>query len=215
MKSYKPIILHLVSISWGGSYDYTHNIHQNLVNNGYDSFISIAGRRIITPTDSSIPIICEKPSLKERLKRKVHRFVMNCLKPNIDIRYAGMNLTERMTEHNAQDLLNAMPVTPDVIMVHWVSGYANAKYVNDLQKATGAKVYYIMIDEAILSGCCHYPWDCIGYMNGCKNCKITNSRILKHLIRKNYKFKERYLVQEKNVIYPTTFDYIRLMKSPL
>ena len=49
MKSYKPIILHLVSISWGGSYDYTHNIHQNLVNNGYDSFISIAGRRIITP----------------------------------------------------------------------------------------------------------------------------------------------------------------------
>ena len=215
MKSYKPIILHLVSISWSGSYDYTHNIHQNLVNNGYDSFISIAGRRIITPTDSSIPIICEKPSLKERLKRKVHRFVMNCLKPNIDIRYAGMNLTERITEHNPQDLLNAMPVTPDVIMVHWVSGYANAKYVNDLQKATGAKVYYIMIDEAILSGCCHYPWDCIGYMNGCKNCKITNSRILKHLIRKNYKFKERYLVQEKNVIYPTTFDYIRLMKSPL
>lgn len=215
MELSKTKILHLVSISWGGSYDYTHNIHRNLVNEGYDSYICIAGRRIITPSESSISIVCTQPSLKERLKRKVHRFVMNYLKPEIDNKYAGMNLTERITEHNPQDLLKSMPVTPDVIMVHWVSGYANAKYVNDLQKATGAKVYYVMIDEAILSGCCHYPWDCNGYMKGCKNCKMTNSRILKYLIRKNYKFKERYLVQEKNVIYPTTFDYIRLKHSPL
>ena len=140
---------------------------------------------------------------------------MDYVNPLVDSKYTGTNFTERITQFNAKDLVDSLPETPDLIFVHWVSGYANAKYVNDLQRLTGSMVYYIMIDEAILSGACHYPWDCKGYQNGCKNCKMTSSLILKNFVRQNYLFKKRHLLKEKNVIYPTTFDLLRLQKSPL
>ncbi len=208
-------VLHLVAISWGGSYDYTHNIHRNLVSAGYHSYIAIAGRRIIAPDEKEIKIHQTQIPLAERIKRRIHNLFINKVKPFLDSKYTGTNFAERITQFNAKDLVHALPEKPNYIFVHWVSGYANAKYVSDLQYLTGAKVFYFMIDEAILSGACHYPWDCLGYQSGCKDCKMTNSLLLKHFIRQNFLFKKKYLVKEKNVIYPTTFDLLRLKKSPL
>lgn len=215
MSNSKPVVLHLVSISWGGSYDYTHNIHRNLIANGYHSYICVNGRRIIDFKEDCLPIHLSQSTLVNRIKRKIHNLYINIFHPFIDPRYSGMNLTERITEYNPEDLLKALPEKPDFILVHWVSGFANAKYVKKLHKITEAKVYYVMIDEAILSGCCHYPWDCNGYQTGCKDCKMTDSYVLKKFIRWNFLFKQKNLVKQKNVIYPTTFDLQRLKKSPI
>ena len=207
-----PVILHLSSIDYGGAYDYTRNIHQNLISIGYQSYIVVVDK-LITPDDDVLYIPQSKIPIFERIKRKIHWTFMNYVHPHIEKKYDGSTLTERITLHNPLDLLKVLPQNPDYIFVHWVGGFANAKYVRDLQKITNARVFYVMIDQAILSGACHYPWDCKGYQSGCKNCKMTSSKILKFFIRRNFLFKEQYLVKEKNVIYPTTFDYNRLQKS--
>ena len=209
-------ILHLTTLwSSGGAADYTRNIHNNMIADGYRSYVAVAGRKVVTPEGREICIKRTKIPVWEKIKRDVHEKFIERRPPTIYYKYVGHSLKERYCEYNVKDLLKAMPENPDIIIVHWTSYFANAKYVRDLQRLTGAKVYYIMIDEAILSGGCHYPWDCEGYQHGCKNCKMTNSRILKKFIRWNYLHKKRYLVDEKNVIAPTEFDIARLKKSPL
>ena len=212
----KPIVvLHLETRNSGGAHDYTFNIHNNMLSAGYHSYLAIYGSVILSPNGTEIAVAKKKIPVMERVRRKIHETFIKKMKPYVDPKYCAANLTERITLFNVKDLLAVLPEKPDYIFVHWVSGYATAKYVSELQRLTGAKVYYLMIDEAILSGACHYPWDCNGYQNGCRNCKITDSCILKWFIRKNYIFKERYLVKDKNVIYPSTFDLIRLQKSSL
>ena len=212
----KPlVILHLETRDSGGAHDYTYNIHRNMVAAGYHSYLCIAGGRVINPDGTESSIKWSRMSVKDRVKRAIHSRYMKWMKPYVNPQYSGVNLTERITMFNPQDLLDVLPEKPDYIFVHWVSLFANAKYVNELQRLTGAKVYYIMIDEAILSGACHYPWDCDGYQTGCRDCKMTDARVLKFFIRRNFLFKQRHLVEDKHVIYPTTFDLQRLKKSLL
>lgn len=210
------VILHLTTrADGGGAADYTLNMHRNLLSAGYRSYIAVYGHTIKTPEGVDIDVMMSQVPLKHRIRRKINDIYFSLCKPQKDEKYEPAGINERICNFNACDLVAALPERPDVILVHWVSFYANAFYVRELQQLTGAKVYYIMIDEAILSGGCHYPWDCEGYKNGCKDCKINNSKLFQFFIRQNYKFKQKYLVEEKHVIAPTEFDVIRLKQCDL
>lgn len=210
----KKIVIHLTSLETGGAGQYTMNIHRQMLADGYASYVAIYGKKLIYPDGECKPIQSTKLFIWNKIRRYVFRKYVQWF-GNINPNYSGYNLEERITCHNPKDLLSAMPERPDVIMVHWVSNFANAWYIYELQRLTGAKVYYWMIDEAILSGACHYPWDCEQYQTGCKDCPMTSSRIVKCTIRKNFLFKQKYLIKDKRVVLPTEFDKIRLEKSLL
>lgn len=209
------VILHLTAVETGGAADFTFNLHRSLLEEGYRSYVAAGGNKVITPEGSSIVINRSKKMLWVRLQRKLRRKYYSNHTPYVNPKYAGHNMSERIMECNPEDLVKALPETPDFILVHWVSGYANAKYVSLLQKQTHAKVFYMMVDEALLSGGCHYPWDCQGIVNGCRNCPMVESKVLKHAIRLNYLYKRIYLLKDKKVILPTEFDRIRLEHSSL
>ena len=209
------VILHLTSVfGGGGAGQYTMSIHRNMISEGYLSYVCVNGEELVCPSGAIRQMPRGKTTWRIRLKRSLLKIIIRCT-GGVDTKYAPYNIFERLNLHNPNDLLNMMPETPTHIMVHWVSGFVNAKYVHLLQQKTGAKVYYWMIDEAILSGACHYPWDCEQYQTGCKNCPMTSSRLVKKAIRKNFIFKQKYLVTDKRVVLPTEFDKIRLEKSLL
>lgn len=208
------VVLHLTTLETGGAGQYTLNIHRHMLEDGYKSYVAVAGKKIIEPNGNSITILRKHKFLFNKLRRFLFRTYVKWF-GKINPLYCGYNLLERITCHSPIDLLSVMQEKPDVIMVHWVSNFATAKYVNELQQLTGAKVYYWMIDEAILSGACHYPWDCEQYQDGCKDCPMTKSYLVKKAIHSNFEYKRKYLVDDKKVILPTEFDRIRLDKSVL
>lgn len=208
----KPVILHLALVLHGGGGQYTMGIHQNMIRDGYDSYISVHGDSLLLPSGEKNAIPHNKASWISRLKRYLLKLIIKCT-GGVDMKYAPYNLFEYLDFYDPRDLLKVLPLKPTHIMVHWVSGYANAKYVRTLQELTGAKVYYWMIDEACLSGGCHFPWDCEGYKNGCKDCPMTKSRIIKSIIHKNFLHKQRYIPSDAEVVVPTEMDKIRLEQS--
>lgn len=208
----KQVVLHLASFIWGGAGQYTLNIHQNMIRDGYDSYVCANGEQLLLPSGQTITIPHKKPSLIVRLKRYLIRRTITH-SGGIKMKYAPYNLFEHLDICDPQEVLKMMPQKPTHIMVHWVSGYANAKYVHTLQKLTGAKIYYWMIDEACLSGGCHYPWDCEGYKSGCKDCPMTKSRIVKSTIRKNFQHKLQNIPSDAEAVLPTDMDRIRLEQS--
>lgn len=74
--------------------------------------------------------------------------------------------------YSAKDILKKCPdgFIPDIIWVGWSSRFVSTKIIHDLYKFTGAIIVYCFVDEAPLTGGCHYPNECLGYLNGCNNC---------------------------------------------
>lgn len=210
----KPVVLNLTSVTGGGAGQYTMGIHQNMIRDGYDSYVCIHGEQLILPSGATIDIPYKNVSWCNRLKRYMLRRIIRRT-GGVDMKYAPYNLFEHLDFYDPKDLLKILPQTPTHIMVHWVSGYANAKYVQRLKGLTGAKVFYWMIDEACLSGGCHYPWDCEGYKTGCNDCPMTKSSIIKKTIRKNFLYKLHYVPKEAEVVLPTDMDRIRLEQSQI
>lgn len=74
--------------------------------------------------------------------------------------------------YSAKDILRRCPkgFVPDVIAVFWVSGFVSSRMIRQLHELTGAKVVYYCVDEAPLTGGCHYPFECRGFFSDCADC---------------------------------------------
>lgn len=90
---------------------------------------------------------------------------------------------------SAKRILEKCPFKPDVIHITWTARFLTPKTVRDLYDLTGAKIAFRTVDEAILSAC-HFPGNCKGYENGCRNC--PGVKRLKFLPRRIVRMKERY-----------------------
>lgn len=210
------VILYLTTLESGGAADCTFNTHKMMLNSGYRSYVAVNGEKLYTPEGDIIKIpYLYKKYRWDRIKIKEKKYLLDKKSHYVDEKYAPHNLDERICYFNPNNLLSVLPECPNIIYVHWVSGFANAKYISVLQKETNAKVYFVMIDEAILSGACHYSWKCVGITNGCKNCPMTTSRLLKLHIRWNFFYKQLYLPKEKNVILGSKYDENKLRKSKI
>lgn len=191
------VILHLTSLSSGGGGMVTIDIHRTCLDFGYESYVVIRGKKCIGPDGSEKEIQPSRHLYWNKLRRFVFRKIVK--HSRIDDEYSMLNLCERFTCHSAADILAALPKKPDVIFVHWVSDFANAKIIRDLESMTGAKVLFIMVDHALFSGGCHYQLGCQRYKNGCHDCPATTSRWIKRGVEKNYAFKKRYLPKDIRV----------------
>jgi hypothetical protein len=173
----KPIILHLTSLVSGGAGMYTMDFQRSVSACGYESYVAVRGKEVIYPDGSHHAVKQTKSFWWNKLCRWLYRLVIK--HTQIDKSYSMYNLCERFTCHSAADTLAAMPVKPDVVFVHWVSDFANAKFLAELKQLTGAEIVFILVDHALYSGGCHYQIDCQGYKDRCHNCPATTSRIVK------------------------------------
>ena len=208
----KPIILHLTSLVVGGAGIYAVDFHHSVLACGYESYVAVRGKEVIYPDGSHHAVKQTKSFWRDKLCRWLFRKVIK--HAQIDKSYSMYNLCERFTCHSAADTLAAMPVKPDVVFVHWVSDFANAKFLAELKQLTGAEIVFILVDHALYSGGCHYQIDCQGYKDRYHNCPATTSRIVKRGIEKNYAFKKKYL-PHGTIIVPTKEDSMRLSQSAI
>ena len=60
--------------------------------------------------------------------------------------------------------------TPDLIVMMWTRTFISSMAVRRMYELTKARFLFVFVDDAHLSGGCHFPVDCDGYMNGCHDC---------------------------------------------
>lgn len=113
---------------------------------------------------------------------------------------------------SARKILKMYGDKPDIISVGWVTDFVSTRVVRRLQKLTGAKVIYSMVDNAPITGGCHYPWDCEGYKHCCYPCPALRWHF--HLSQHILKFKKRN-IRNDVIITGTTNDCNRAAESVL
>lgn len=74
---------------------------------------------------------------------------------------------------SARKILRKVPFIPDIILIGWYDFFLRPKTISDLHELSGAKIVISMIDQFVLGGGCHYPFECSGYENGCTHCPLV------------------------------------------
>lgn len=112
---------------------------------------------------------------------------------------------------SAKRILKKCPFVPDIIQITWTTRFLTPKTIRELYNLTGAKIIFTMNDEAILAGC-HYPANCNGYVNGCKDC--PGVKHFKCLPRRFVAMKERNWTDMPAEIIGTKYDIALADKTP-
>jgi len=130
-------------------------------------------------------------------------------------KYAFHNLNERKKHFAGSKILNKIPFKPDVILIFWVSDFVNSKTMKELSGLGEAKIFWLMTDNAPLTGGCHYPWNCEGFHTDCSGCPAILTKSKKIIAQKNLAFKNKNLPANLELISGSESDYQRAKKASL
>jgi len=72
----------------------------------------------------------------------------------------------------SKDILKMDIPKPDLIIVYYVADFLSAKALLEIQQHFKAPMAFYLMDAAMLTGGCHYPWDCTQYQDSCHACPI-------------------------------------------
>ena len=129
--------------------------------------------------------------------------------------YYFYNKHECYTTVSAKRILQYIPTKPNIIITYWVTDFVNAQTLNDLYRLTKAQIFCFMVDNAALTGGCHYPWDCREFSRNCSNCPAILAEENKTIASKNLAFKKKYLPESAKVVAFSASDYNRACQSAL
>jgi glycosyltransferase involved in cell wall biosynthesis len=129
--------------------------------------------------------------------------------------YYFYNLDERKSNFSAKSILRKIAFRPDVIFIHWVSNFINTAVINELSQITRAKMYWIMADNAPITGGCHYPWTCKGYETDCSDCPALLTASKKYIAKRNFEQKKANFPVDIQLLTQSSTDNFRVEKCSL
>lgn len=98
-----------------------------------------------------------------------------------------------LKKYNLLDFIKKDTFKPQLIIFHWVSGFANVDDIREIAEYYNCPVYWYLMDMAPLTGGCHFSHGCKNYNNSCMDCPAD-----KLSIKKGIPF---YLMQRKKKIH--------------
>jgi glycosyltransferase involved in cell wall biosynthesis len=159
----------------------------------------------------------KKKLLWEKVEWRLNK-LKSLLKIDIktDPRYPFFILDEKKHFYSTKKILKAAGFTPDIVIILFAKGFLNAKNIFELNKYSGAKIFWLMFDMAPFTGGCHYAWDCKGYQVECGNCPGLYSSDSSDITRRNLSYKKRFFDKVKiHILAGSEWQYNQAKQSVL
>jgi glycosyltransferase involved in cell wall biosynthesis len=126
--------------------------------------------------------------------------------------YYFYNLDERKSNFSAKAILKKAGFKPDAIFIHWVSNFINTATIRELAELTKANMFWVMVDNAPITGGCHYPWQCRGYETDCSDCPALLTPSKKYIAQRNFALKKKNLPDNLQILTFSSVDKERAEK---
>lgn len=215
----KPLnILNLSTTSDGGAGLAAKEFNRFLLECGYNSKLVVKESR---RKESGIIILEELSQVNTlrfafyKIKNKTKSLCDKFIIGRTDNNFSFFNSNENRAEYTAEEILKKTPFNPDIIIIHWVAWFLNSKTILDLYQQTNAKIFWVMMDNAPLTGGCHYSWDCEGYISDCQDCPAIIKDSKKKTASHNLQIKKEKLPDCVELIACSQPDYLKAVKSSL
>lgn len=182
-------VINLTYSNKGGAGNAVKRIN-SLISNFSDSIIiSLTGE-----SDRNTILLSKNTyGLIKKYKSLLFHFYFQKVKKVYLEEYNYYNYFEKYNYYNPRKIIKYFPFKPDILIIHITSHFINFKTIFELQKLLGCKIIFNLLDTSLLTGGCHYSWDCNGYKKDCKNCKAIINPKKNHLSYNNFKQKKSYL----------------------
>lgn len=161
-------------------YQYAPNYPEDII--CIESFLIRNGKWFLEKFTRRLKILM----LKLRLKKK---------DTITDPIYHFHELDEEKSFYKTKKILKRAGIVPDVIIILFAKNLVSAKNMYELNKITGAPVFWLMYDMAPMTGGCHYAWDCKGYLDNCGNCPGLFSSDPFDITYRNLSFRKNFIAK--------------------
>ena len=186
----------------GGAGIFALRFHKFLIQNKHDSKLLV-----LYKGSKEENVIQYKLSSAERIRYKIRSIFNQNIKKSTKSKYRVFDLNMRKGFLNTQNFLKHTFPNPDCIIIFWRSRFINYSEIYNLKKRTNAKIVFFPLDMELLTGGCHYPWDCKGFLlKKCEGCPASITKKTERIISKNYNYKEYYLELIKPIVIACTAE---------
>ncbi|HKK43366.1 MAG TPA: glycosyltransferase [Bacteroidales bacterium] len=134
-------------------------------------------------------------SIKEKIEWRINlikRVFKIKNKVRTDPDYPFFHVNEKKRIYRTKRILRAAGENPDIIIVLFAKGFINTRNIFEMNRMTGARIYWLMYDMAPFTGGCHYAWQCTGYQHECGQCPGLYSSDPHDPSYFNLKYKKKY-----------------------
>ncbi|MEM6822059.1 MAG: glycosyltransferase [Verrucomicrobiota bacterium] len=177
-------VIHLsTSDHYGGAARAAYRIHQGLRNRGIDSTM-----KVIQKKWNDLSVSYHSPNGKgwHRIQRKWRTWTRNTeLSPSPKTRFANDSFTSSLSPYPGQHFSNPDPST--ILHVHWINGFVDLPTFLDSHLGKNP-IVFTMHDMRLMTGGCHYVYECQGFQTECGACPQINSQKKEDLSSKNLRF---------------------------
>lgn len=161
-------------------------------------------------------IILTNSKLQSIKARYLNRFInINKTDPN----YYFFDINESKSYIKSKSVINELSkinFVPNVILVLFYQKFLNFKNITDLSKHFNVPLFFYMMDMAVITGGCHYSWNCTNYKDNCGECPALFSNIKNDQSFINFNLKKKSISGvDISVISASTWTYRQLEKSSL
>lgn len=201
-------IVHLSKSDDRGAFIAAFRFHKQLLSSGHNSVLLVAKK-----TTKDADVIEVRTSLPQRLYIRFFNFFSSLLiKNKTNPRFSFYNYFENFA-YPPSAVEHSLPFKPDIICVHWVTGFINTKVLYKLQHSTGAPVVWRFNDMNAFTGGCHYNNGCNNYFNSCGNCPALYSTHKQDRSYKNLQQKIKWASMTDITFVSSTSEIDQQLKS--
>lgn len=180
-------ILHLSTGDSKGAFFGAYRTHTNLKKYGHESSMCVVEK---TSHDKDVIELSQnKRKIFSIFGRLMRRFFVRRGGPEDKI-YLIYNTTFSVSE-----IFKKYRTKPDLIIVYFVADYLSDHDILKIQKHYGCPVAFYLMDAAMFTGGCHYPWNCEGYKVDCDNCPAMKYPELIKLPKNIFHKRKKYYMQ--------------------
>ena len=192
-------IVHFATELSGGAGGFVRNIHIAMQDSGLSSFLITREKNDLKDSVAIKPISRVAGSLRARLLTLLGKLGV------IDTSYAMFGIERSPV--GLSDIQQAIGLrVPTAFIFYWLSYFINFETILKLRQVYPQIPFvFVCLDEAFLTGGCHYSSGCLGYQQTCSNCPATSLTFLKRWVEQGFQQRQA-LVSAINpiVIYPTS-----------
>lgn len=167
-------ILHFTYNTSGGAGKVAKQLHELLRKHGYDS--TLINTRENDPGAGILTI----PSLDSPARRMLNSIRYWLFRLRVRLSYPkkpaySFHFNYNYFRLSSRELINAIPVKPDIIILHWIADFILPHHIKALQDHFKCPIIWRYNDLAPVTGGCHYPGNCDRYKTGCGHCPALGS----------------------------------------
>lgn len=117
---------------------------------------------------------------------------------------------------NFRSFFSMLDLKPDVVLLHWVSGFIGIHDIEWVKSTTGARILWYGLDMAPFTGGCHFAWGCKEYYDGCYLCPAARNVISRTKVQEHFRLKKAIVDQcDIELIVPNKFVESQALGSGL